>query len=883
MPARQPNKSPLKVSHKDAKIPVRSYKTYRKDGIVPKSTIHRWKKKRVLESCNVRTVLKQTPLVVNVGTVEAIEEEKETEELEAQIQEEKENEPQQEQATDSLTFQEQNEQSTGAFYDSTLQELVEDNISDEELTVDDDESDDPDSEIDGQETCNIPKSKLVPVLLLLKTKLRHGLTYSATITLINLIQILCKNIDLSICTKYHLQNFVKLYSGSFSIHQLCPGCKSYLGVIVNDASCRKCHEEVQSGKDLGSSFVYLSLKEQIKNLLENQIITEDDLDYCNFRKKENEIALEDIFDGSLYSKVSDNGNYKTFNFFIDGLQVTSSSKKSAWPVLCTLNNLSPVKRRNHILMASLWLGKDKPVCNEYLRPFVQECIELSTGGVDYTVNELKRNVKFRAAMCIADSVARPAIRNSTLFSGNFGCGLCVHPGEWTPKGKGGMMSYSPIHEENWTGDCDPVWYPRRTHNQTMLDAEEAELSGVIQRGIVGKSILCQMPWFDIVDFLDADVMHIIMNVGKLFCKLWFKTKNDGKPFNISKEINQVNARLNSFHPTSEISRAPRSLEHYPDFKAHEWAVWILIYSIVALKGILPKKYFEHWALLVSALSRLTQNSVRVSEVLLSRREIQEFVTGTHTLYGMNCVTFNVHLLSHLPESVLNFGNLWTHSAFLYESYNSKIKNSVRSSNGIINQIVMEFKTRAAVQFMESDLNSILSAEEKQYLDNLSTSSTKLNITKDLGYVQFSGKSEVRVLENYEFQALRREGVVLARDSFFNFYSRCKFGGLTLQGSTYSRSVKKNNSVVLLNDGNAFIIKTFLHVENNIDMVYCVGHLLVRSEQHICSLPISHMWRVSFEERLRVIELQAVTSKLIYLEIPNLKVCCRHPYEMEDLS
>ncbi|KAE8739418.1 hypothetical protein FOCC_FOCC015086, partial [Frankliniella occidentalis] len=622
---------------------------------------------------------------VNVqGPAEPVQQEKQAEELEAQTHEpEQENESHQEQTTDacasdSSMLQGPDEQSSGACPDSMLDEDIH---SDEEVMVDDDDSDDPDSDIDGEDTCCVPKCKLVPVLLLLKTKLRHGLTYSATTTLIDLINI-----------------FV-----------------------------------------LAASLILVSLLMMLHK-----------------------------------------GRYKTFNFFIDGLKVTSSSKKSAWPVLCTLNNLSPVKKRKHILMASLWLGKDKPVCNEYLRPFVQECIELATVGVDYTVNGLKRNVKFRAAMCIADSVARPAIRNSTLFSGNFGCGLCVHPGEWTPKGKGGMMSYSPIHEENLTGDKIPVWYPRKRHNQTMLDAEEAELSGICQRGIVGKSVLSQMPWFDIVNFLDADVMHIIMNVGKMFCKLWFKTKNDGKPFNISKEISQVNSRLNSFHPTSEISRAPRSLEHYADFKAHEWAVWILIYSLVALKGILPSKYFEHWALLVSALSRLTHHSVRVSEVLLSRREIRDFVAGTHTLYGMNCVTFNVHLLSHLPESVLNFGNLWTHSAFLYGSYNSVLKNSVRSSNGIINQIVMEFKTRAAVQFMEADLNSILSAEEKQYLSNLSSSSSKPNITKDLGYVQFFGKPEVRVLENNEFYALRREGVVLNRNSSFNFYSRCNFEGLMLQ-------------------------------------------------------------------------------------------------------
>ncbi|KAK3931517.1 Homologous-pairing protein 2, partial [Frankliniella fusca] len=128
-------------------------------------------------------------------------------------------------------------------------------------------------------------------------------------------------------------------------------------------------------------------------------------------------------------------------------------------------------------------------------------------------------------------------------------------------------------------------------------------------------------------------------------------------------------------------------------------------------------------LLVSALGRLTETSVRVSEVYLARRDLEEFVSGVHTLYGMNCVTFN------------QFGNLWTHSAFLYERYNGLLKNSVRSSNGTVNQIVMEFQTRAAVQFMESDLNNILSTEEKQYISNLNSSHSKPNITKDLGFVQ----------------------------------------------------------------------------------------------------------------------------------------------------
>ncbi|KAK3931515.1 Translation initiation factor IF-2 [Frankliniella fusca] len=192
-------------------------------------------------------------------------------------------------------------------------------------------------------------------------------------------------------------------------------------------------------------------------------------------------------------------------------------------------------------MASLWLGVDKPKSNEYLRPFVGKCLELATVGVDYSVRGNKRNIKFRAVMCIADSVARPAIRNSTLFSGKFGCGICLHPGEWTVKGKGGMMSYSPYHEEQWTGDNNSVWYARRTHAQTMIDAEEAETEALFSLELLANQS-SPMPWFDTINCLDADAMHIIMNIGKTFCK------NEGKPFNISDKMNQVYTRLKSFHP-----------------------------------------------------------------------------------------------------------------------------------------------------------------------------------------------------------------------------------------------------------------------------------------------------------------------------------------------
>jgi hypothetical protein len=68
-------------------------------------------------------------------------------------------------------------------------------------------------------------------------------------------------------------------------------------------------------------------------------------------------------------------------------------------------------------MASVWLSKKKPRFSEYLKPFVEECKVLATEGLNYLRDGVCRNQKILALDCIADSVARPLLRNSNQFNG----------------------------------------------------------------------------------------------------------------------------------------------------------------------------------------------------------------------------------------------------------------------------------------------------------------------------------------------------------------------------------------------------------------------------------------------------------------------------------
>ncbi len=94
-----------------------------------------------------------------------------------------------------------------------------------------------------------------------------------------------------------------------------------------------------------------------------------------------------------------------------------TSKNSAHPVLFTINELPIHLRRKHVMMASVWLGKKKPVMNEYLKPFVRECIILERDGISFKTNGVDVHLRVIPLVGVSDSVARPTLRNSTQFNG----------------------------------------------------------------------------------------------------------------------------------------------------------------------------------------------------------------------------------------------------------------------------------------------------------------------------------------------------------------------------------------------------------------------------------------------------------------------------------
>lgn len=95
-------------------------------------------------------------------------------------------------------------------------------------------------------------------------------------------------------------------------------------------------------------------------------------------------------------------------------------------------------------------------------------------------------------------------------------------------------------------------------------------------------------------------------------------------------------------------------------------------------------------LFVAAMRLLLQKTVSVSEIETAHLMIYKFVALIPKLYGVEHVSYNVHILLHVAEGAKNWGAPWSSSAFLYEDAGGLIKRLFHRSNSIAKQIFKNF-------------------------------------------------------------------------------------------------------------------------------------------------------------------------------------------------
>ncbi|XP_043481109.1 uncharacterized protein LOC122510490 [Leptopilina heterotoma] len=552
------------------------------------------------------------------------------------------------------------------------------------------------------------------LMILLKFAVTHSLSLTAVTQLFLLINSMFSSPILP--ESRYLINTLFNPSSNATFHGMCPQC-SYIGIFKrSDKSikCTFCDLDVQvKSSSYNDFFVYFDINSQISELVE----TNSDYYYnvMNRRRYENNV-FKDIYDGQMYrafvNSLDDNDRhqYLTTTFNTDGAPLFESSAYSIWPLFLQINELPYQVRTNELILCALWFGKSKPNMNVFLKPFVANMNKLSAEGVKCKVKEKVLSVKVYSLCCCVDSICRPTMQGFCQFNGKYGCPWCLHPGQWVsnPTTKNGGSQKYPLLDA-------PV--SRRTVQDTLRHMEIATPNKPCF-GIKHPSELINLNNFDIIDGFVPDPMHIVSNVGKLFTHIWFGTKSVSSAYLTKDKLIEINSIMTKIKVPCQVGRLSRSLDDKEFWKAREWENWILYYSIPIISLFLDSKYIMHWLLLVEAFYILSKERITIDDLNHADKLLHKFVADTENLYSSVAMTFNVHILLHLARSVFNWGPLFAHSCYGFESGNGQLLKTIHSAKGVHHQVARHVAFNFSHLFVKKAVYDNCSTEMKHYYDSL---------------------------------------------------------------------------------------------------------------------------------------------------------------------
>lgn len=73
---------------------------------------------------------------------------------------------------------------------------------------------------------------------------------------------------------------------------------------------------------------------------------------------------------------------------------------------------------------------------------------------------------------------------------------------------------------------------------------------------------------------------------------------------------------------------------------------------------------------------------------------------TQDYFGKKEMTYNLHQLVHIARSVYNWGPLWAHCTFPFESENHYLIKGVFSARGVVKKIVRRMSMQRAIKVVE---------------------------------------------------------------------------------------------------------------------------------------------------------------------------------------
>ncbi|KAE8736753.1 hypothetical protein FOCC_FOCC017792, partial [Frankliniella occidentalis] len=562
------------------------------------------------------------------------------------------------------------------------------------------------------------------LLAILSFSLAHRLSATCLQDLLSLLKLILPADNKLIGSLHYFFKYFEMYQKSGTRHYYCTVCSSSLA--SKDAACEKCGP-ANHGVHF---FISVSVTEQLKKLFQVPEFVQN-LSYAKDRVKIQHNAVEDIYDGQCYIDAqrifAGVSHWLTLLWNTDGFSVFKSSKYEIWPFYLCVNELSPWLRfrKQYALLGGLWFGVGKPDPNLFLKPLFEELCLLKQ-GVLFHVLGFAEALLYKIGLLAGtlDAPAKSLFLGMIGFNGLFGCPKCLSRGE-----KSDRTSQIFVHpySENLTLRTEAIYVEHLTELRRLRNINP---NFKAFRGVTGPTILKNMVLSSLIPSTSVDIMHCLFQgcMKTLIVNLWFCKDLKDEIFSIFERRDVVSDFLCKIKPPHCIERIPQSLDKIKFWKASEYMAFFFYYGLPILNLVLKQIHFNHFKLLVSGIVLLSKESIIEDDLILSQTLLDEFVKQYETLYGLKRMTYNLHVLRHLPGVVRQLGPLWTSSCFMFENLNGALKYVMHGTQQAGVQVQNYFEILTQLPTMIKDLEP---SKLKDHCLKMSSANARLNIYQSL--------------------------------------------------------------------------------------------------------------------------------------------------------
>ena len=179
----------------------------------------------------------------------------------------------------------------------------------------------------------------------------------------------------------------------------------------------------------------------------------------------------------------------------------------------------------------------------------------------------------------------------------------------------------------------------------------------------------------------------------------------GGAWYLGNKLDEIETQITKIKVPDFVKRLPRKIKDIKYWKASEFRNFLLYYSLPLFRDRLPKEYFQHWLLLVEAVTILLKDAISDDELNAAEIMLRSFVRDISPLYGDLCYTYNIHNLLHLCLLVRRWGNLWATSAFNFEGFNGYISSHIHGTKHLGKEFVIHVKITQSVAILENIVNA----------------------------------------------------------------------------------------------------------------------------------------------------------------------------------